>query len=106
MGAWRSQFPMSSHLPNNEKLYTGKVEGSFNGSILKCLRTESLESNYLSSYSQFTIPLLDGNLDGYFRFPNTYEGLCSRLTSKESTCQCKKHRFNPWDGKIPWRKKW
>ena len=37
MRAWRSQFPMSSHLPNNEKLYTGKVEGSLNGSILKCL---------------------------------------------------------------------
>ena len=44
--------------------YRGKVEGSFDGSILKCLRTESLESNYLSSYSHFTIPLMDGNLDG------------------------------------------
>ena len=28
---------------------------------------------------------------------------------KESTCQCrrhKKHRFDPWVGKIPWRGKW
>ena len=25
---------------------------------------------------------------------------------KESTCQCKRHRFNPWVGKIPWRRKW
>ena len=28
---------------------------------------------------------------------------------KESTCQCRrcrKHRFHPWVGKIPWRRKW
>ena len=64
MRTWRSQLSMSSHLPNNEKLYTGKVEGSFSSSILQCLRTESLESNYLSSYPHFTIPLMDGKLDG------------------------------------------
>ena len=28
------------------------------------------------------------------------------LSDKESTCQCKRHRFNPWIGKIPWRRKW
>ena len=30
-------------------------------------------------------------------------------SGKESTCQCrrcKRHGFNPWVGKIPWRKKW
>ena len=25
---------------------------------------------------------------------------------KESTCQCRSHRFNPWVRKIPWRRKW
>ena len=25
--------------------------------------------------------------------------------SKGSTCQCKKHRVDPWVGKIPWRRK-
>ena len=25
---------------------------------------------------------------------------------KESTCQCRRCEFNPWDGKIPWRRKW
>ena len=28
---------------------------------------------------------------------------------KESTCQCRRHRrqgFEPWVGKIPWRRKW
>ena len=30
-------------------------------------------------------------------------------SGKESACQCKRsngHRFNPWVGKIPWRRKW
>ena len=31
------------------------------------------------------------------------------LSGKESACQCRRHRrrgFNPWVGKIPWRKAW
>ena len=24
---------------------------------------------------------------------------------KESACHCRRHRFNPWVGKIPWRRK-
>ena len=28
------------------------------------------------------------------------------LSGKESTCQCRKCGFNPWFGKIPWRRKW
>ena len=31
----------------------------------------------------------------------------SRASGKESTCECrrrKKHGFNPWVGKIPWRR--
>ena len=30
-------------------------------------------------------------------------------SGKESACQCRRHkrgRFNPWVGKIPWRRKW
>ena len=33
-------------------------------------------------------------------------GLPRWLSSKERICQCKRHGFNPWVGKIPWRKKW
>ena len=25
---------------------------------------------------------------------------------KESACQCRRHGFSPWVGKIPWRRKW
>ena len=28
------------------------------------------------------------------------------LSGKESACQCRRHGFNPWVGKIPWRRKW
>ena len=33
-------------------------------------------------------------------------GLPWRLSGKESTCQCRRHEFDPWVGKIPWRRKW
>ena len=29
-----------------------------------------------------------------------------RLSGKESTYQCRRHRFNPWVGKILWRRAW
>ena len=28
------------------------------------------------------------------------------LSGKESACQCRRHRFSLWVGKIPWRRKW
>ena len=28
------------------------------------------------------------------------------FSGKESACQCRRHGFNPWIGKIPWRRKW
>ena len=27
-------------------------------------------------------------------------------SGKEPACQCKRHRFDPWVRKIPWRRKW
>ena len=28
------------------------------------------------------------------------------LSCKESTCQCRRYRLDPWVRKIPWRRKW
>ena len=28
------------------------------------------------------------------------------LSCKEPTCQCRSCRFDPWAGKIPWRRQW
>ena len=33
-------------------------------------------------------------------------GLPRWFSGKESTCQCRRYRFNPWVRKIPWRGKW
>ena len=27
-------------------------------------------------------------------------------SGKESICQCRRHMFDPWAGKIPWSRKW
>ena len=33
-------------------------------------------------------------------------GLPRWLSGKESPCQCRRCEFDPWVGKIPWRRKW
>ena len=33
-------------------------------------------------------------------------GLPWWLSGKESACQCRRHVFNPWVRKMPWRRKW
>ena len=33
-------------------------------------------------------------------------GLPWWLSGKESACQCRRHRFDPWVRKIPWRRAW
>ena len=33
-------------------------------------------------------------------------GLPRWLSDKESTCQCRRHKFDPRVGKIPWSRKW
>ena len=33
-------------------------------------------------------------------------GLPRWLSGKESACQCKRLRFDPWVRKMPWRRKW
>ena len=39
------------------------------------------------------------NIDKISDFPNS-------SSDKESTCQCRRCGFNPWVGKLPWRRKW
>ena len=34
------------------------------------------------------------------------QGLLSWCSDKESACQCRRHGFDPWVGKIPWSRKW
>ena len=32
--------------------------------------------------------------------------LLRRFSDKEPACQCRRFGFNPWAGKIPWRRQW
>ena len=37
------------------------------------------------------------------------KGFPSEASGKELACQgrrCKRHRFDPWIGKVPWRREW
>ena len=38
--------------------------------------------------------------------PYVLNGLPRWLSGKESACQCKRHGFDPWVRKTPWRRKW
>ena len=40
----------------------------------------------------------------YFKLKEPY-GLPWWLSGKESTCQCRRCGFEPWAGKLPWRRK-
>ena len=45
----------------------------------------------------------------YFILANRWAGLPRWLSGKEFACQCRRHwrlEFNPWVGKISWRRKW
>ena len=37
---------------------------------------------------------------------NIVKGLPWWLSGKVSACQCKRHRFDLWVRKIPWKRKW
>jgi len=39
-------------------------------------------------------------------YVDLYIGLPRWLSGKESACQCRRHRFDPWVRKIPWRRAW
>ena len=42
----------------------------------------------------------------YITCLHTYIRLSWWLSGKESTCQSRRHEFDPWVGKIPWRRRW
>ena len=37
----------------------------------------------------------------FLKRKNQCLGLLSQLSGKETTCQCRRHRFHPWSRKIP-----
>ena len=42
----------------------------------------------------------------FFVWYNVYPRASRGLSGEELNCQCRKHRFDPWVRKIPWKRKW
>ena len=42
----------------------------------------------------------------FWRLISKRDGLPTWLSGKESACQCRRRRFNPWVRRIPWRRPW
>ena len=42
----------------------------------------------------------------YFRFREKVRGHRGFPSAKQSACQDRRCRFDPWVGKIPWKRKW
>ena len=74
-----------------------KKRTGFRFSHSSCQKLEKLRS--LQREAQFQQP-------SDFSFLGPVRRLPWWLNGKESTCQCKRLRFNPWVRKIPWRRKW
>ena len=45
-------------------------------------------------------------LSQYYVIIGTIARLPRKLSGRESACQCRRHGFNPWVRKRPWRRKW
>ena len=52
------------------------------------------------------LPRLFSSLLSKLLLPSPHPGFPGDSDSEESTCQCRRSGFNPWVGKIPWRREW
>ena len=57
------------------------------------------------------LPLIGSTASGdeQGKIKNAHESFPGGTSGKEPACQCrrhKRHEFNPWVGKIPWRRAW
>ena len=68
----------------------------------------SLQKFFLRVHQPPSLTLLLQRSDPKKRFEyfTLVEGLFWWLSSRESACQCRWHGFDPWVGKILWRRKW
>ena len=53
-----------------------------------------------------TAPLILARAAIFQHYLQIWYGLPWWLSGKEHACQCRRHRFNSWVGKVPWRRKW
>ena len=61
--------------------------------------------HYSGNYSRH-LPRIKYDFGVILDPPKGVSGLSWRLSGKESACHCRRHGYDPWVGKIPWRRKW
>ena len=64
------------------------------------------ESKSPNIYCEEKFHILQHILRSLYAQGTSFLGLPRWLTGKEFTCQCRRHTFNPWVGKIHWKRKW
>ena len=88
-------------------LWTYRVKGCPN---LKAPMLVLYSAQYLESQGLWcSVFHWRGSLSSHFRASQKGLGLPRWFSGKEYTCQCRghrRHRFDPWVGKIPCRRKW
>ena len=81
---------------------------------LSCIRVEEEIWNKLKSIlSLYLLRDMFSDVGNIYRefteFASVNKGFSRWHSGKEATCLCRKHKrlgFDPWVGKIPWRRKW
>ena len=84
-----------------------KVRFHSNPKARQCQRTTIWSSNSTPGY----LPEENKNTNSkrYMHLNVQSWGFPGGASGKEPACQCRRHKrwgFNPWDWKIPWRRKW
>ena len=78
--------------------------------ILLVIKTSHSVQLQRESFSPLDGVLLMNHWTKPTRSSDLLSGVCFRLawwlSCKESTCQCRRHGFDPWIGKTPWRREW
>ena len=95
---WRGKWqPTPVFLPGEFHGQGSLVGYSAWGHKSQIRRNNYTTTTFLVVYSHFLGPITSGL------------GLSRWLSGKEYTCQCRslrRHGFDPWVGKIPWRRSW
>ena len=95
-------FPLTSHPPTSSDKLHSAFKTASGGMPLHLYQAGPCGTPGHKSLSVSPHFLITGN-----RFHLAFmTGLPLWLSGKESACQCRKHRFDPWVGNIPWRRKW
>ena len=56
--------------------------------------------------SPHPLPHSENVYTAYTQIRSKWSNLPHWLSCEESACQCRRHRFNPWVRRFPWRRKW